>query len=66
VRFIRPYRAGDLLRTHVANGAAGLVATVDPDRGEVVVEVDDGRTVTVQPAAHEEAQPRGWATPATP
>jgi conjugative relaxase-like TrwC/TraI family protein len=57
VRFIRPYIASDLLRTYVANGTAGLVLAVDPDRGEVVVEVDDGHTVTVQPAAHEDAQP---------
>jgi conjugative relaxase-like TrwC/TraI family protein len=57
VRFIRPYIASNPLRTYVANGTAGLVLAVDPDRGEVVVEVDDGHAVTVQPAAHEEAQP---------
>jgi conjugative relaxase-like TrwC/TraI family protein len=57
VRFVRPYLASDLLRTYVANGTAGHVLAVDPDRGEVVVEVDDGCVVTVQPPAHEDAQP---------
>ncbi|HEV8650215.1 MAG TPA: AAA family ATPase [Actinomycetes bacterium] len=58
VRFVRPYRANDdLLPTYVANGTAGQVLAVDPDRGQVVVRVDDGRTVTVQPAIHEDAQP---------
>lgn len=56
MRFIRPYIASDLLRTYVANGTAGLVLAVDPDRGEVVVEVDDGHAVIVQPAA-QKAQP---------
>ncbi len=57
VRFVGPYRANDDLRTYVPNGTAGHVQAVDPDRGQVVVRADDGRTVTVQPAAHEDAQP---------
>ncbi len=57
VRFVRPYRANDLLRTYVPNGTAGQVQAVDADRGQVMVKVDDGRVVTVQPAAHEDAQP---------
>ena len=58
VRFVRPYRANDdFFPTYVPNGTAGHVTAVDPDRGQVVVEVDDGRTVTVQPGMHEEAQP---------
>jgi conjugative relaxase-like TrwC/TraI family protein len=57
VRFVRPYRANDDLRTYVPNGTAGHVQAVDPEAGEVVVRVDDGRVVTVQPAAHEDAQP---------
>jgi ATP-dependent exoDNAse (exonuclease V) alpha subunit len=58
VRFVRPYRTSDdLFPAYVPNGTAGHVTAVDPDRGQVVVEVDDGRTVTVQPDAHEDAQP---------
>jgi conjugative relaxase-like TrwC/TraI family protein len=57
VRFVRPYRAGDELRTYVPNGTAGHVLAVDPEAGEVVVRADDGRTVTVQPGVHEDAQP---------
>jgi len=57
VRFVRPYRANDDLRTYVPNGTAGHVQAVDPDRGLAVVRADDGRTVTVQPAVHEDAQP---------
>jgi hypothetical protein len=41
----------------VANGTAGQVLTVDPTDGRVVIECDDGRSVTVRPAAHEDAQP---------
>jgi ATP-dependent exoDNAse (exonuclease V) alpha subunit len=57
VRFVRPYRASDDLRTYVPNGTAGQVLVADPEGGQVVVKVDDGRTVTVQPALHEDAQP---------
>ena len=57
VRFVRPYRANDDFLTYMPNGTAGHVLAVDPNRGEVVVEVDDGRTVTVTPAVHEDAQP---------
>lgn len=57
VRFVRPYRANDDLRTYVPNGTAGQVLVVDPDRGQVVVETDDGRIVAVQPGVHEDAQP---------
>jgi hypothetical protein len=58
VRFVRPYLdSDDLLPTYVPNGTAGHVLAVDPDRGQVVVRVDDGRTVTVHPAAHEDTQP---------
>jgi conjugative relaxase-like TrwC/TraI family protein len=57
VRFVRPYVANDDLRTYVPNGSAGQVLVADPERGQVVVKVDDGRTVTVQPALHEDAQP---------
>jgi ATP-dependent exoDNAse (exonuclease V) alpha subunit len=57
VRFVRPFVDNDLFRTYVANGTAGLVQAVDPDRGQIVVRVDDGRFVTVRPAAHEDAQP---------
>jgi ATP-dependent exoDNAse (exonuclease V) alpha subunit len=57
VRFIRPYRANDDLRPCVPNGTAGHVLAVDADRGQVVVEVDDGRVVAVQPGVHEDAQP---------
>jgi conjugative relaxase-like TrwC/TraI family protein len=57
VRFVRPYLANDDLRTYVPNGTAAQVLVADPDRGQVVVRVDGGRTVTVQPAVHEEAQP---------
>jgi conjugative relaxase-like TrwC/TraI family protein len=57
VRFIRPYLAGDLLRSYVANGTGGHILTVDPEGGLVVVGCDDGRTITLQPAVLEEAQP---------
>jgi conjugative relaxase-like TrwC/TraI family protein len=57
VRFVRPYLANDDFLTYVPNGTAGHVLAVDADRGQVVVRVDDGRTVTVQPAVHEDAQP---------
>jgi conjugative relaxase-like TrwC/TraI family protein len=57
VRFIRPYRAGDLLRSYVANGTGGQVSSVVPHSSEVVIDCDDGRTVTLRPAALEEAQP---------
>jgi hypothetical protein len=57
VRFIRPYLAGDLLGSYVANGTGGHVVTVDAEHGVVVVGCDDGRTITVQPTALEEAQP---------
>jgi ATP-dependent exoDNAse (exonuclease V) alpha subunit len=57
VRFVRPYRANDDLRTYVPNGTAGQVMDADPDRGQVVVRADDGHTVTVHPAVHEDAQP---------
>ncbi len=57
VRFVRPYRANDDLRTYVPNGTAAQVLVADPDRGLVVVRAGDGHTVAVQPAAHEEVQP---------
>jgi conjugative relaxase-like TrwC/TraI family protein len=57
VRFVRPYLAGDLLRSYVANGTGGHVLTVDPEGGLVVVGCDDGRTITLQPAALQENQP---------
>jgi ATP-dependent exoDNAse (exonuclease V) alpha subunit len=57
VRFVRPYRDNDDLRTYVPNGTTGQVQAVDPDRGQVLVRADDGRTVTVQPDVHEDAQP---------
>jgi ATP-dependent exoDNAse (exonuclease V) alpha subunit len=67
VRFVRPYVANDdhfptyglavLGERPLALGDGGQVTAVNPDRGLVVVEVDDGRTVTVQPAGHEDAQP---------
>jgi hypothetical protein len=57
VRFVRPYLANDDLLTYVPNGTAGQVQAVHPDSGQVVVEVDDGRTVTVQPGVHEDVQP---------
>jgi conjugative relaxase-like TrwC/TraI family protein len=57
VRFVRPYVAGDLLRSYVANGTGGQVRTVDPEHGEVVIGCDDGRTVSVRPGVLEEAQP---------
>ena len=57
VRFIRPFIAGDLLRSYVANGTGGHIHTVDAEHGVVVVGCDDGRTITLQPHALEDAQP---------
>jgi hypothetical protein len=58
VRFVRPYRDNhDYFPAYVPNGTVGEVVAVDPDRGQVVVRVDNGRTVTIQPAVHEDAQP---------
>ncbi len=57
VRFIRPFIAGDLARSYVANGTGGQVTFVDLDQGVVAVACDDRRTVTLRPAVHEEAQP---------
>jgi AAA domain len=57
VRFIRPYINRAIDGTYVANGTAGQVLSVDVNQGEVAVSCDDGRTVTVQPAVLEEAQP---------
>ncbi len=57
VRFIRPYRADELVPVYVANGTGGQVIFVDPDQGLLTVACDDGRTVTLRPAVHEAAQP---------
>jgi ATP-dependent exoDNAse (exonuclease V) alpha subunit len=57
VRFIRPFITGDPLRSYVANGTGGHIRTVDAEHGVVVVGCDDGRTITLQPDALEEAQP---------
>jgi conjugative relaxase-like TrwC/TraI family protein len=57
VRFVRPYVAGDLLGSYVVNGSGGRVRVVDPDDGVVTVDCDDLRTVSLRPAALEDAQP---------
>jgi conjugative relaxase-like TrwC/TraI family protein len=57
VRFVRPYVAGDLLGSYVANGSGGRVLAVNPDDGVVTVDCDDQRTVSLRPAALEDAQP---------
>jgi conjugative relaxase-like TrwC/TraI family protein len=57
VRFIRPYTDRGIEGTYVANGTSGRVRTVDPTRGQLVVDCDDGHTITLQPAALEVAQP---------
>jgi conjugative relaxase-like TrwC/TraI family protein len=57
VRFIRPYRAGDVLRSYVANGTGGRVTFVNRQGGEVVVDCDDSRTVTLRPTMLEDSQP---------
>jgi conjugative relaxase-like TrwC/TraI family protein len=57
VRFIRPYLDRGIDGRYVANGTGGQVLAVDVAHGEVVVGCDDGRPITLQPAALEEAQP---------
>jgi ATP-dependent exoDNAse (exonuclease V) alpha subunit len=57
VRFVRPFIAGDLLRSYVANGTGGAVVAVDPDADVVTVECDDRRSVALSPAQLEDAQP---------
>ncbi len=57
IRFIRPYLDRGTEWRYVANGTGGQVLAVDADAGLVTVGCDDGRTVTLQPAALEEAQP---------
>ncbi len=57
VRFIRPYRTRGLVPVYVANGTGGQVTEVDPHEGALTVACDDRRTVTLQPAVHEESQP---------
>jgi conjugative relaxase-like TrwC/TraI family protein len=57
VRFVRPFLAGDLLRSYVANGTGGRVTAVDPHDGTVTVDCDDRRTVSLRPAALEDSQP---------
>jgi conjugative relaxase-like TrwC/TraI family protein len=57
VRFTRPFIAADLLRSYVANGTGGQVLAVDAEHGLVTVGCDDGRTVSLRPAALEGSQP---------
>jgi hypothetical protein len=57
VRFIRLYLDRAIDGRYVANGTGGQVLAVDVAHGEVVVGCDDGRPITLQPAALEEAQP---------
>jgi len=57
VQFIRPFIAGDLLRSYVANGTGGVVLAVDPGDGVVTIDCDDRRIVTLRPGGLEEAQP---------
>jgi conjugative relaxase-like TrwC/TraI family protein len=57
VRFIRPYIDRGTEWRYVANGTGGQILAVDPTSGLVTVGCDDGRTVALQPAALEEAQP---------
>jgi hypothetical protein len=57
VRFIRPFLDPGTEWRYVANGTGGKVLAVDPHAGLVTVGCDDGRTVALQPAALEEAQP---------
>jgi conjugative relaxase-like TrwC/TraI family protein len=57
VRFIRPYIDRGAEWRYLANGTAGQVLAVDTEHGLVTVGCDDGRTVTLQPAALEEHQP---------
>jgi hypothetical protein len=57
VRFIRPYLDRGFDGGYVANGTAGHVLNVDPKSGRVAVGCDDGRSVTVRPEVHEDAQP---------
>jgi ATP-dependent exoDNAse (exonuclease V) alpha subunit len=57
VRFIRSYLDRGFVGGYVPNGTAGQVLDVDPKDGRMVVECDDGRSVVVRPAAHENAQP---------
>ena len=57
VRFIRPYLDRGIDGGYVANGSGGHVLSVDLDRGEVVIDCDGGRTITLQPAVLEDAQP---------
>jgi conjugative relaxase-like TrwC/TraI family protein len=57
VRFVRPYIDRGTEWRYVTNGTGGQVLAIDPDAGMVTVGCDDGRTLALQPAALEEAQP---------
>ena len=57
MRFIRPYLDRDLGGGYAANGTGGRVLSVDVAHGELVVGCDDGRPITLRPAALEKAQP---------
>jgi hypothetical protein len=57
VRFVRPYLDRGTEWSYVANGTGGQILTIDPTSGLVMVGCDDGRIVTLRPAALEEAQP---------
>jgi hypothetical protein len=57
VRSIRRYLDCGLGGGYVATGTGGHVLAVDLQGGQVVIDCDDGRSITVQPRRYEDVQP---------